>query len=179
MTEERGGGASHNVAQRQPSTSSWPNTRKPGSVSGGMKTGQSGILNWTVWFPRVRPAHLQLGAHLASDLRPHNNNIQKVGSVTTKIMIQCLTFLWATNAWAVRLSTDDVPTLSSLGGVVQSMGATTDILPPGMVKIYLGCWPWRLLHGRWLLRTHQPSAGHRSFRAGKSDSSEYQTRPSS
>jgi hypothetical protein len=37
----------------------------------------------------------------------------------------------ATNAWAVGASTDDVPTLSTLGGVVRSMGATTDALHPG------------------------------------------------
>jgi hypothetical protein len=74
-----------------------------------------------------------------------------------------------TNAWAVGASADDVPTLSSLGGVVRSMGATTDALPPGMVRTCSGFWPWRLIRRRWLLRTYQPSAGQRSFGAGKSD----------
>jgi hypothetical protein len=37
----------------------------------------------------------------------------------------------ATNAWAVRISVDDVSTLSSLGGVVRIMGTTADALPPG------------------------------------------------
>jgi hypothetical protein len=51
----------------------------------------------------------------------------------------------ATNAWVVGASTDDVPTLSSLGGVVRSMGATTSALPPGMVRAYSGFWSRRLL----------------------------------
>jgi hypothetical protein len=34
----------------------------------------------------------------------------------------------ATNAWAVRISVDDV---STLGGVVRIMGSTADALPPG------------------------------------------------
>jgi hypothetical protein len=38
------------------------------------------------------------------------------------------------NAWAVGTSTDDVSTLSSLGGVVQTMDATINALPPGVVR---------------------------------------------
>jgi hypothetical protein len=84
----------------------------------------------------------------------------------------------ATNAWVVGASIDDVPTLSSLGGVVRSMGATTDALSLGMVRTCSGFWPWRLLCPRWLLRTHRPSTGQRSFGTGKSNSSECQTEPS-
>jgi hypothetical protein len=40
----------------------------------------------------------------------------------------------ATNAWAVGTSADDVPTLSTLGRVVRTMGSTADALPPGMVR---------------------------------------------
>jgi hypothetical protein len=40
-----------------------------------------------------------------------------------------------------------------------------------------GFWPWRLLHRRRPLQTCQPSAGQRSFRAGKLDSPECQTEP--
>jgi hypothetical protein len=47
---EGGGGASHNDAQRPPSTSSWPSTRKTELASGVVKTGLSGIANWTVQF---------------------------------------------------------------------------------------------------------------------------------
>jgi hypothetical protein len=42
----------------------------------------------------------------------------------------------ATNAWAVGAFTDDVSTLSTLGGVVQTMGSTVDALPLGMVRTY-------------------------------------------
>jgi hypothetical protein len=44
-------GASHNIAQRPPSTSSWPSTRKEGPASGGVKTGPSKIPNRIVRFP--------------------------------------------------------------------------------------------------------------------------------
>jgi hypothetical protein len=44
-------GASHNNAQRPPSTFSWPNTRKAGPVSGVTKIGPSGIPNRTIQFP--------------------------------------------------------------------------------------------------------------------------------
>jgi hypothetical protein len=40
----------------------------------------------------------------------------------------------ATNAWAVGTSVDDVSALSSLGGVVGTMGSVTDALSPGMVR---------------------------------------------
>jgi hypothetical protein len=53
----------------------------------------------------------------------------------------------ATNAWAMGASADDVPTLSSLGGLVRSMGATIDALPPGMVRTYSG-----FLHGGYYAR---------------------------
>jgi hypothetical protein len=42
----------------------------------------------------------------------------------------------ATNVWVVGASTDDVSTLSSLGGVVQTMGSIIDVLPSRMVRIY-------------------------------------------
>jgi hypothetical protein len=44
-------GASHSSAQRPPSTSSWPSTKKAGPASWGMKIGPSGIPNWIVRFP--------------------------------------------------------------------------------------------------------------------------------
>jgi hypothetical protein len=40
----------------------------------------------------------------------------------------------ATNAWAVGTSANDVSALSSLGGVVQTMGSAADALPPEMVN---------------------------------------------
>jgi hypothetical protein len=44
-------GASCNTAQRPPSTSSWPSTKKVGLASRGVKSGPSGIPNRIVWFP--------------------------------------------------------------------------------------------------------------------------------
>jgi hypothetical protein len=42
----------------------------------------------------------------------------------------------ATNAWTMGTSANDVSTLSSLGGVVRTLGATTDALPPRMVRTH-------------------------------------------
>jgi hypothetical protein len=42
----------------------------------------------------------------------------------------------ATNTWAVGTSVDDISAMSSLGGVVQTMGSTANALPPGMVRTY-------------------------------------------
>jgi hypothetical protein len=64
----------------------------------------------------------------------------KVGIVIIKIIIQCLTFQSSINGWAVGASVGDVPTLSSLGRVVRTMGSTADALPPGMVRTYLEFW---------------------------------------
>jgi hypothetical protein len=47
----------------------------------------------------------------------------------------------ATNAQTMGASADDVPALSSLCGVVWSMGTTIDALPPGMVGTYSGFCP--------------------------------------
>jgi hypothetical protein len=46
------------------------------------------------------------------------------------------------------------------------MGSTTDALPRGVVRTLSGFWPWRLLCRRWLLWTHRPSTGQRSFGIG-------------
>jgi hypothetical protein len=42
----------------------------------------------------------------------------------------------ATNAWAVGAFTNDVSTLSSLGGVVRIVGSTTDALPSRMARTF-------------------------------------------
>jgi hypothetical protein len=42
----------------------------------------------------------------------------------------------ATNAWAVGASVDDVSTMSSMGGVVQTVGPTANALPPRMDMTY-------------------------------------------
>jgi hypothetical protein len=143
----RGGGASHSDAQRPPSTSLWPSTRKAGPTSGVMKSGPSGIPNWIVHFPRARPAPLQLGARLANDLGLHHIKIQKVGIILFPGR--------ATNACAVGTSADDVSALSS-GGVVRTMGSIADALPPGMARTCYGFWPWRLLHRRLPLWIRRP-----------------------
>jgi hypothetical protein len=44
-------GASHNNAQRPPSTSSWPSTKKAEPASGGAKIRPFRIPNWIVRFP--------------------------------------------------------------------------------------------------------------------------------
>jgi hypothetical protein len=100
---------------------------------------------------------------------------RRLGSLSPRLSSGALLSDRATNAWVVGTSADDVSTLSSLGGVVRSMGATTDALPPEMVRTCSGFWPWRLLCKRWPLRTRRPSARQTSFGAGKPDSPECQT----
>jgi hypothetical protein len=56
-------------------------------------------------------------------------------SSSTRLSSGALLPVWATTDWAVEAFTDDVLALSSLGGVVQTMGATaTDALSPVMVR---------------------------------------------
>jgi hypothetical protein len=103
---------------------------------------------------------------------------RRMGLSSPRLSSGALLSDWATNAWAVGTSADDVSTLSSLGRVVRSMGATTGALPSEMVRTCLGFWPWRLLRRRWLLWICRPSVGQRSFRAGKPDNPKCQTGPS-
>jgi hypothetical protein len=152
-------GASCSDAQRLPSTSSWPSTRKVGPASGGAKIGPSRIPNRTVRFPRVRLAPLQPGAHLISDPRLHRGEIQKVGIIVNRIIIRCLTSRSAHQCLAVGASADDVSTLSFLRGVVQTVGSTTNSLPLGIVKTYRGFWPRRILPRRQPLRERRPPVG--------------------
>jgi hypothetical protein len=56
---------------------------------------------------------------------------KRPGSSSVKLSSDVLLPGWATNAGAVGASTDDVSTLSSLGRVVRTMGATADALPLG------------------------------------------------
>jgi hypothetical protein len=82
----------------------------------------------------------------------------------------------ATNAWAMGTSTDDV---STLGGVVRSVGSAADALSPRMVQTSWMFWPRKLLHRRWLLRECRPPTGQKDPKIGKPDGPEPQTRWSS
>jgi hypothetical protein len=81
----------------------------------------------------------------------------------------------ATNAWAVGASADVVSIFSTLGGVVWTMCSTADALSPRMVKISWRFWSRRLPCMRRPLRRCRPTTNQ----AGKLDSLEYQTGPSS
>jgi hypothetical protein len=59
---------------------------------------------------------------------------RRSGSSSARLSFDALLPGQATNAWAMGASADDVDTLSSLGGVVWTMGTTTDALPPGKVR---------------------------------------------
>jgi hypothetical protein len=85
--------------------------------------------------------------------------VRRSGSSSAKVSSDALLLGRATNAWAMGASTDDVPTLSSLGGVARTMDSTTDALPPRMVRTYSEFWPRRLLRRRRPLRTRRPPAG--------------------
>jgi hypothetical protein len=78
------------------------------------------------------------------------------GSLLARLSSSALLPGWATNAWVVGTSANDVSTLSSLGGVVWVMGTTADVLSPEMVRTYARFWPWWLLRMRWPLRIHRP-----------------------
>jgi hypothetical protein len=47
----------------------------------------------------------------------------------------------AANAWAMVSSADDVSTLSTLDGVVQTVGSTADALSHGIVRTSWRFWP--------------------------------------
>jgi hypothetical protein len=61
---------------------------------------------------------------------------KRSGTSSTRLSFGTLLPDWATNTWAVGASVDDVSTLSSLGGVVQTVGSTADALPSGMVRTF-------------------------------------------
>jgi hypothetical protein len=84
------------------------------------------------------------------------SNFRRSGSSSTRLSSVALLPGRATNVWAVGATTDDVSTLSSLGGVVRTMDATANAHPPGMVRTYRGFWPRRLLRRRQLLRVCWP-----------------------
>jgi hypothetical protein len=59
---------------------------------------------------------------------------KRPGSSSARLSSDTLLPGQATNAWVVGTSTDDIPALSTLGGVVRTMGPAADALPPGMVR---------------------------------------------
>jgi hypothetical protein len=61
---------------------------------------------------------------------------RRLGSSSTRLSFDTLLHDRATNAWVVGASTDDVSTLSSMGGMVWTMGSTTDALPSGIVRTF-------------------------------------------
>jgi hypothetical protein len=86
---------------------------------------------------------LQSGQHLYSRelvqqkiSDPTAAKFRRSGSSSPRLSFGALLSGRAINAWAMGTSADDVPALSSLGGVVRFMGVTTDALPPGMVGTY-------------------------------------------
>jgi hypothetical protein len=74
---------------------------------------------------------MQQGAHPTSDLGLHHGKIQKVGIIIRGIIMLCLTSGWATNAWVVGASANDV---STLDGVVQTIGNAIDALSLEVVR---------------------------------------------
>jgi hypothetical protein len=61
---------------------------------------------------------------------------RRLGSSIARLSSSALLSGQATNAWAMGASTDDVSTLSFLGGVVWTMDTTTDALLPVIVRTY-------------------------------------------
>jgi hypothetical protein len=59
---------------------------------------------------------------------------RRAGSSSTRASSDALLLDWATNAWVVGASADDVFTLSTLDKVVRSMDSATNALPPVMVR---------------------------------------------
>jgi hypothetical protein len=89
---------------------------------------------------------------------------RRPASSSIRLSYDALLFSWATNAWAVGISTNDVPALSTWGRVVQTMGSTTDALPPEMVRTNWGFWLRRLLCKRWPLWMRRPPIDSRILR---------------
>jgi hypothetical protein len=61
---------------------------------------------------------------------------RRLGSSSARLSSDTLLFGRSTNAYVVGTSADDVPSLSTLGRVVPTMGSTADALPPRMVRTY-------------------------------------------
>jgi hypothetical protein len=62
------------------------------------------------------------------------SRFRRLGSSSARLSYSTLFLGQATNAWAMETSTDDVSTLSSLGGVVRTMGIATNALQPRMIR---------------------------------------------
>jgi hypothetical protein len=88
---------------------------------------------------------------------------RRPGSSSVRLLSGALLPDWATNAWSVGTSTDDIPTLSTLSRVVRTMGSVVNALPPGMVRTCCGFWLQRLLRRKQSLRMRRPLARQQDF----------------
>jgi hypothetical protein len=90
------------------------------------------------WGKKHRHLHVHQGAHPTSDLGLHGE-IQKLSeSSSTGLSSDALLLNRATNAWVMGVFANDVPVLSTLVRVVQTMGSNVDALLSGMVKTSWG-----------------------------------------
>jgi hypothetical protein len=103
---------------------------------------------------------------------------RRLGSSLVRLSSGVLLPSQVTNAYAVGTSVNDVSTLSSLDGVVRTIDATNDALPPEMVKTCYGFCPLRLLHRGQLLQVCRTPIGQEGLRVGKLDGPECQIGPS-
>jgi hypothetical protein len=102
-------GASRNVAQRPPSTSSWPSIRKTRPTSGGMKTRPSASQTGWSSFPELGQYiySRELDRQTVSDSTMMG--FRRSGSSSPRLSSDALLLGWATNAWAMGASADDFP----------------------------------------------------------------------
>jgi hypothetical protein len=93
-----------------------------------------GCKNWTIGFP-VSGQYF-CGRKLVQQPIQDTamTKFRRSGSSSTGVSSDVLLLDWATNAWAVEASADDVSALSTLGRVVGSMDSATNALPPKMVR---------------------------------------------
>jgi Zn-dependent M28 family amino/carboxypeptidase len=87
------------------------------------------------WQKNERNKHIY-NTELIQQVIPDSTVVKFRRSGSSSVGLPSNTLLpsWATNAWAVGASADDVSTLFTLGRTVWIVGSITDALSPGMVK---------------------------------------------
>jgi hypothetical protein len=141
-------GASHSNARRPPLTSSWPSTRKSRPASGALKPNH--LKSQTRQFDFPKSGHHLYSRELVWQAIQYSTTAQfrRSGSSSMGLSFGASLPNWVTNAQTMGIFIDDVPTLSTLGGEVRTVGSIADALPPEMVRTRGGFWLWRLLHRR-------------------------------
>jgi hypothetical protein len=114
-----------------------------GQVQGWQGRHQEGQKSDHLEYQTGQSDFLESGQHLYSwelirqmILESTTVKFRRSGSSSPRLSSNALLLGRATNAWGMGAYVDDVTTLSSLGGVVWTVGSTTNALPSGVVRTF-------------------------------------------